>query len=94
MPGIIVVTFIVSCNQQLLLCHDIDTRHQVFDDMASCQATLSKVVSRHRLQASAMRTIFGRCRYLLVEPGELRQPKVVSDTDGAPGHPHTIPHMW
>jgi len=93
MPGILVVTFIVSCNQQLLLCHDIDTRRLVFNDMASCQVKLSQVVSRYQKQESAMQKVFGRCRYLLVEPSALRQVNVVSDTDGVPTRPQTSPLM-
>lgn len=80
MPGIFVVAFVVSCNQQFLHCHDIDTRSLVFDNMAGCQSDLSQIVSRYRKQEGVRRIVFGKCRYLLVEPVDLRQP---SEEDGA-----------
>jgi len=91
MPSIFVVAFVVSCNQQLLLCHDIDTRRPVFDDMAGCQCELSQIVSRYQKHASVTRMVFGKCRYMLVEPGDLRQ---ANEEDGnnrnvATARPHT-----
>lgn len=68
MSGIPIVVFLVHCNQSLLLCNDIDTRHLAFADIAVCRAALTRIVEDYQRRLGDRPVVMGKCQYRLLEP--------------------------
>ena len=73
--GILVVVFLVSCSESLLVCKELATEHMTFADIEDCNAQLPRLLRASRAQEKD-RVVMGRCRYVLVETA--KSPTLIS----------------